>query len=144
MCLWLAAPFSALGHSHCGGAPSLPAHVRQVDTLARLLGNIFPMRNDRVSPYHLSVLDWLLSRGEHPVHEFTVDADLGHALLASACCKLLLGSPLPMALPQSWEQGGEEEQQAEGEVQCRPQVGRRRCSAALRLVGGGAVPPSGW
>ena len=69
-----------------------------MDLLARLLGNMFPLRDRRVVPYHKSVLDWLLSRdGDgRPAasHAFTVDAEVGHALLASACSKLLLGSQL--------------------------------------------------
>ena len=70
-----------------------------------------------------------------------------------------------MALPPLQEQGGEEEQQEEGEVQCspqvsreegavppsgqsgevqfRPQVSRGRCSDALMLVEGAAAPPKG-
>ena len=105
----------------------------QVDLLARLLGNIFPLRNGRITPYHKTVVDWLLPSPDQPAHKFTVNADVGHALLASACCKLLLGSPLPMAVPPSQEQGVEEEQQEEGKMQCSPQVSREK----------GAVPPSG-
>jgi hypothetical protein len=70
---------------------------------------MFPLRNGRVTPYHKSVLDWLLSQDAEgnavvPAHTFAVKAEAGHALLARACCKLLLGTPLPLPPPPATEE----------------------------------------
>ncbi len=54
--------------------------------LVRLLGNIFPIRSHGViTPYHKTVLDWLLPVMGGKDHPFKVDEQAGHALLARAC-----------------------------------------------------------
>ena len=50
----------------------------------RLLGNIFPIRHGVITPYHKTVLDWLLPVRGGKDHPFKVDVQAGHALSASA------------------------------------------------------------
>ena len=58
--------------------------VVQVGLLVRLLGNIFPIPGV-ITPYHKTVLDWLLPVRGGKDHPFKVDVQAGHALLARAC-----------------------------------------------------------
>ena len=46
-----------------------------------LLGNLFPLRGGRVTPYHKSVRDWLLSQDAEgnqvvPSHAFAVNEEV--------------------------------------------------------------------
>ncbi len=63
--------------------------VVQVGLLVRLLGNMFPIRHGMITPYHKTVLDWLLlARGGND-HPFMVDVQAGHTLLAIVCIDAL-------------------------------------------------------
>ncbi len=73
--------------------------LEQVAQLVRLLANLFPLRTvgasgeERLTPYHKSVLDWLLGTGEMDPHDFKVDALVGHELLATACAARIASAP---------------------------------------------------
>ncbi len=77
-----------------------------VDLLVRLLGNIFPIRHGVITPYHKTVLDWLLPVRGGKDHPFKVDVQAGHALLARAC-KETLAEKFPFRLPKEATQNDE-------------------------------------
>ncbi|KAJ9532875.1 hypothetical protein QJQ45_010968 [Haematococcus lacustris] len=67
------------------------ADTSKVQQLVGLLANLFPCRpagsdqQERVAPYHKSVLDWLTSAAGMSAGQFEVSPQQGHRLLASAC-----------------------------------------------------------
>ena len=79
-------------------------YLLKVQLLVLLLSNMFPLRGGRVTPYHKSVRDWLLSQDAEgkpqiPRHAFAVNEEVGHALMALASSRLLLGLPLSCEPP---------------------------------------------
>ncbi|KAJ9527086.1 hypothetical protein QJQ45_025204 [Haematococcus lacustris] len=72
-------------------ATGCEADIGKVQQLVGLLANLFPCRaggsdqQERVAPYHKSVLDWLTSAAGMSAGQFHVSTQQGHRLLASAC-----------------------------------------------------------
>ncbi|KAL6756673.1 WD40-repeat-containing domain protein [Haematococcus lacustris] len=72
-------------------ATGCEADTSKVQQLVGLLANLFPCRpagsdqQERVAPYHKSVLDWLTSAAGMSAGQFEVSPQQGHRLLASAC-----------------------------------------------------------
>ncbi|KAJ9527505.1 hypothetical protein QJQ45_025765 [Haematococcus lacustris] len=72
-------------------ATGCEADTGKVQQLVGLLANLFPCRaggsdqQERVAPYHKSVLDWLTSAAGMSAGQFHVSTQQGHRLLASAC-----------------------------------------------------------
>ncbi|GFH09203.1 WD_REPEATS_REGION domain-containing protein [Haematococcus lacustris] len=72
-------------------ATGCEADTSKVQQLVGLLANLFPCRpagsdqQERVAPYHKSVLDWLTSAEGMSAGQFHVSTQEGHRLLAAAC-----------------------------------------------------------
>ncbi|KAL6756674.1 hypothetical protein V8C86DRAFT_3136436 [Haematococcus lacustris] len=90
-------------------ATGCEADTSKVQQLVGLLANLFPCRpagsdqQERVAPYHKSVLDWLTSAAGMSAGQFHVSTQEGHCLLANACleeakhCVIMCKSDSPLS-----------------------------------------------